>query len=207
MIWVYIGEVFPNHVRSKGQGVGNASHWIMNTSHCPGVSGAGGQPGAQRALHLLCGNDGIAIRSGVFLLSRNQGPDTGATPAQAGPGLKPIVQRNITHESHGCICTDLRSHDLINISAHVGDQNGQVNTHHRGQEQGHQSCERVASRPARKWCSKNFFSWHRKQPELLQPWSHLVTISLTIGARLPLPLSLWKSYSEPIKVRRSRIVG
>jgi sugar porter (SP) family MFS transporter len=31
VIWVYISEVFPNHVRSKGQGVGNASHWIMNT--------------------------------------------------------------------------------------------------------------------------------------------------------------------------------
>ena len=31
VVWVYIGEVFPNSVRSKGQGVGNASHWIMNT--------------------------------------------------------------------------------------------------------------------------------------------------------------------------------
>ena len=31
VIWVYIGEVFPNAVRSKGQGVGNASHWVMNT--------------------------------------------------------------------------------------------------------------------------------------------------------------------------------
>jgi len=31
VIWVYIGEVFPNQVRSKGQGVGNASHWIVNT--------------------------------------------------------------------------------------------------------------------------------------------------------------------------------
>ena len=31
VIWVYIGEVFPNSVRSKGQGIGNASHWIMNT--------------------------------------------------------------------------------------------------------------------------------------------------------------------------------
>ena len=31
VIWVYIGEVFPNNVRSKGQGVGNASHWTMNT--------------------------------------------------------------------------------------------------------------------------------------------------------------------------------
>jgi predicted MFS family arabinose efflux permease len=31
VIWVYIGEVFPNSVRSKGQGAGNASHWITNT--------------------------------------------------------------------------------------------------------------------------------------------------------------------------------
>jgi sugar porter (SP) family MFS transporter len=31
VIWVYIGEVFPNAVRAKGQGVGNASHWTMNT--------------------------------------------------------------------------------------------------------------------------------------------------------------------------------
>jgi MFS family permease len=31
VIWVYIGEVFPNSVRSKGQGVGSASHWFMAT--------------------------------------------------------------------------------------------------------------------------------------------------------------------------------
>lgn len=31
VIWVYIGEVFPNAVRAKGQGVGSASHWIVNT--------------------------------------------------------------------------------------------------------------------------------------------------------------------------------
>ncbi|HEV2133657.1 MAG TPA: sugar porter family MFS transporter [Terracidiphilus sp.] len=31
VIWVYIGEVFPTHVRSKGQGIGSASHWFMNT--------------------------------------------------------------------------------------------------------------------------------------------------------------------------------
>jgi Sugar (and other) transporter len=30
VIWVHIGEVFPNHVRSKGRGAGNPSHWIMN---------------------------------------------------------------------------------------------------------------------------------------------------------------------------------
>ena len=31
VIWVYLGEVFPTSVRSKGQGVGSASHWILNT--------------------------------------------------------------------------------------------------------------------------------------------------------------------------------
>jgi SP family arabinose:H+ symporter-like MFS transporter len=32
VIWVYIGEVFPTSVRSKGQGIGSASHWFMNTA-------------------------------------------------------------------------------------------------------------------------------------------------------------------------------
>ncbi|MGH9561594.1 MAG: sugar porter family MFS transporter [Terracidiphilus sp.] len=31
VIWVYIGEVFPTRVRSKGQGICSASHWFMNT--------------------------------------------------------------------------------------------------------------------------------------------------------------------------------
>jgi len=31
VIWVYLGEVFPTSVRAKGQGVGSASHWIVNT--------------------------------------------------------------------------------------------------------------------------------------------------------------------------------
>lgn len=30
VIWVYISEVFPNRVRSKGQSVGSSSHWITN---------------------------------------------------------------------------------------------------------------------------------------------------------------------------------
>ncbi len=30
VIWVYISEVFPTNVRSKGQGLGCSSHWIMN---------------------------------------------------------------------------------------------------------------------------------------------------------------------------------
>jgi sugar porter (SP) family MFS transporter len=30
VIWVYISEVFPSRVRSKGQSLGSSAHWIMN---------------------------------------------------------------------------------------------------------------------------------------------------------------------------------
>jgi MFS transporter, SP family, arabinose:H+ symporter len=30
VIWVYLAEVFPTRVRSKGQSLGSSSHWIMN---------------------------------------------------------------------------------------------------------------------------------------------------------------------------------
>lgn len=30
VIWVYIAEVFPNRVRSKGQSLGSGSHWVTN---------------------------------------------------------------------------------------------------------------------------------------------------------------------------------
>jgi SP family arabinose:H+ symporter-like MFS transporter len=30
VIWVYISEVFPNRVRSRGQSFGSSTHWIMN---------------------------------------------------------------------------------------------------------------------------------------------------------------------------------
>src|SRR5579885_2097360 len=30
VIWVFIGEVFPNRVRAKGQSLGSFSHWFMN---------------------------------------------------------------------------------------------------------------------------------------------------------------------------------
>ena len=32
VIWVYLSEVFPTNVRSKGQGLGSSSHWIMNAA-------------------------------------------------------------------------------------------------------------------------------------------------------------------------------
>jgi MFS transporter, SP family, arabinose:H+ symporter len=30
VIWVFIGEVFPNRVRAKGQALGSSTHWVMN---------------------------------------------------------------------------------------------------------------------------------------------------------------------------------
>jgi MFS transporter, SP family, arabinose:H+ symporter len=30
VIWVYLSEIFPNRVRSKGQSLGSSTHWIMN---------------------------------------------------------------------------------------------------------------------------------------------------------------------------------
>jgi SP family arabinose:H+ symporter-like MFS transporter len=30
VIWVFIGEVFPNRIRAKGQSLGSATHWVMN---------------------------------------------------------------------------------------------------------------------------------------------------------------------------------
>ena len=32
VIWVYLSEVFPTKVRSKGQSLGSSSHWIMNAA-------------------------------------------------------------------------------------------------------------------------------------------------------------------------------
>lgn len=32
VIWVYLSEVFPTRVRSKGQSLGSSSHWIMNAT-------------------------------------------------------------------------------------------------------------------------------------------------------------------------------
>jgi hypothetical protein len=29
VIWVYIGEVFPNRVRAAGQSLGSLTHWLM----------------------------------------------------------------------------------------------------------------------------------------------------------------------------------
>lgn len=32
VIWVYLSEIFPGHVRSKGQSLGSSTHWIINAT-------------------------------------------------------------------------------------------------------------------------------------------------------------------------------
>ena len=29
VVWVFISEIFPNHIRAQGQTLGSATHWIM----------------------------------------------------------------------------------------------------------------------------------------------------------------------------------
>ena len=29
VIWVYISEIFPNHIRSSGQSFGTSTHWVL----------------------------------------------------------------------------------------------------------------------------------------------------------------------------------
>ena len=85
VIWVYIGEVFPNAVRSKGQGVGNASHWTMNTIIALVFPVAGYVDGAGRTLRFLFRNDRCSVPRGPFHLSGDERADPGSAAATAGP--------------------------------------------------------------------------------------------------------------------------
>jgi SP family arabinose:H+ symporter-like MFS transporter len=72
VIWVYIGEVFPNHVRSKGQGVGNASHWTMNTIIALTFPVVAASIGRGAPFIFFAVDDGDPILYGIVHLSRNQ---------------------------------------------------------------------------------------------------------------------------------------
>jgi len=48
VIWVFISEVFPNHLRAKGQSLGSSTHWVLAaliTVFMPAVLGDAGNPG------------------------------------------------------------------------------------------------------------------------------------------------------------------
>ena len=82
VIWVYIAEVFPNRVRSKGQSLGSSSHWIMNAIISlifPVLAKySGGLP-----FRILCGHDDFAVLCCAVCVSGNERDHAGATAAQA----------------------------------------------------------------------------------------------------------------------------
>jgi sugar porter (SP) family MFS transporter len=48
VIWVFISEIFPNHLRAKGQSLGSSTHWVLAaliTVFMPLVLGDAGNPG------------------------------------------------------------------------------------------------------------------------------------------------------------------
>jgi sugar porter (SP) family MFS transporter len=48
VIWVFISEIFPNHLRAKGQSFGSSTHWVLAaliTVFMPAVLGDAGNPG------------------------------------------------------------------------------------------------------------------------------------------------------------------
>ena len=70
VIWVYISEVFPTKVRSKGQSLGSSSHWIMNAAIAFTFPLLAKTSGAYPVLCLLRRHDGGAVLCRTLLLPR-----------------------------------------------------------------------------------------------------------------------------------------
>ena len=95
VIWVYISEVFPTRVRSKGQSLGSSSHWIMNAI----ISGL--FPWVARhstAAPFAFFSTMMVLQFFVVLLrlSRNQRRQPRTAPAQARHRLKPAARSAFT---------------------------------------------------------------------------------------------------------------
>ena len=69
VIWVYLAEIFPTAVRSRGQALGSATHWGMNAHHRAGVSD-GRRVHAGAAVRVLRGLHGGAVLRGAGGVSR-----------------------------------------------------------------------------------------------------------------------------------------
>ena len=70
VIWVYIGEVFPTAVRSKGQGVGSASHWFMNALIAQMFPVVVNMMSTATPFVFFAADDGGAVRRGAVRVSR-----------------------------------------------------------------------------------------------------------------------------------------
>ena len=71
VIWVYIGEVFPNQVRAKGQSLGQLFALVHERRHLSDLS-VGRALLRRVPVRVLLGDDGGAIVRGRRLLPRNQ---------------------------------------------------------------------------------------------------------------------------------------
>ena len=90
VIWVYISEVFPSRVRSKGQSVGASSHWIMNAI----IAGIFPYIAAKEScapVCVFCGDDGAAVFCGAVCVSGDEGADAGGDPGGVWD-LKDVVR-------------------------------------------------------------------------------------------------------------------
>ena len=84
VIWVYISEVFPNRVRSKGQSPGqfhSLDHERYDRVHLPDLRGAFWR---RVPIRVLRGHDGADVLRGDVHLPRNQGRHAGRDATQAG---------------------------------------------------------------------------------------------------------------------------
>ncbi len=75
VIWVFISEIFPNLVRSKGQTLGSFTHWFMAmliSGIFPMVAQRPGPAQCRSALCLLLGNDGHSNCRGLEIFPGNK---------------------------------------------------------------------------------------------------------------------------------------
>ena len=84
VIWVYISEVFPTSVRSKGQGIGSASHWIMNTIIAFAFPVLATRFGAGIPFVVFAGFTLLQLIVVAAVLSGDKRADAGRAAAEAG---------------------------------------------------------------------------------------------------------------------------
>jgi len=85
VIWVYIGEVFPTSVRSKGQ-AWLSQPLVHERIDCPRVSRRRPLLPHANAIRIFCRDDGRAVLRRALRLPRDQRPDARSPAEKIGPG-------------------------------------------------------------------------------------------------------------------------
>ena len=81
VIWVYISEIFPSRVRSRGQSIGSSAHWNQRRD-CNHFSNGSCEIDSPPVL-FLCRNDGPALCSRSVCLPRDKARQFGADLGQS----------------------------------------------------------------------------------------------------------------------------